>query len=308
MVRRASAARRLTGTALLLLLLVTAACSGSGKHPVAGVEVQGATVQGNALLGMTPPQVEDLVREVLRRQGQFTFVDPKSARVREAKGGEVPVTLAVEVPFTRESDKADRPGPFAEVGVTLTVRRRVEGLTHRYELTGFAERPIEDAKSAGARQAAMREALEAALRDAADAVNVQLRALKAKDAQLVAQLSGEDETAREAALTVLTERGHPAAVDALLERLKGDADPERVRRAMGALAELREERAVRPLIESTRGRDAGYVREVVFALAQIGGDEAMAYVFTVAQGHDDPAVRAAAEQAMGELRQRDASR
>ncbi len=301
--RRARSARRVAGAALALLL---AACTGSGKHPVAGVEVQGATVQGNALLGMTPPQVEALVLDVVRGHGRFTVVDSKSSRVREAKGADVPVTLVLEVPFTRESEKAEREGPHAEVGVLLTVRRKVDGVTHRYELEGFGQRAIERPADPQARQEAMRAALEEAVRSAVDGAHVQLRALRSKDAALVAKLEGGEGPEREAALAVLTERGHPAAVDVLIERLGSDAEPDQVRRAMGALAELREERAVRPLIESTRGRDAGFIREVVFALAQIGGEEATAYVFTVAQGHDDPLVRAAAEQALGELQSRTA--
>jgi hypothetical protein len=45
-------------------------------------------------------------------------------------------------------------------------------------------------------------------------------------------------------------------------------------------------------------------REIVFALSAIGGDEAEAYLDVVASGHDDPLLRASAEKALGELRDR----
>jgi HEAT repeat protein len=62
--------------------------------------------------------------------------------------------------------------------------------------------------------------------------------------------------------------------------------------------------AVPPLIEAARGKDATFEREVVFALGEIGGDEAEAYLFTLAQGHDDPIVRASAERALEDLKQK----
>ena len=86
----------------------------------------------------------------------------------------------------------------------------------------------------------------------------------------------------------------------LIERLRA-LDLGQIRQAMGALAELREQRAVKPLIELTRGKDPVFVREILFALAQIGGDEAMAYLYTVAQGHDEPALREAAQRALDEV-------
>jgi len=99
---------------------------------------------------------------------------------------------------------------------------------------------------------------------------------------------------------VLTDRRNPAVVQALLGQL-GGSDPDEVRRAIGALVELKEKRAVPLLIELGNAHDPVFLREVIYALAGIGGEEAQAYLYTVAQGHDNPAIRDAAQQALDEL-------
>ena len=55
------------------------------------------------------------------------------------------------------------------------------------------------------------------------------------------------------------------------------------------------------LIDLSRGKDVGFLQEIVFALGEIGGSEAEAYLYTVAQGHDQPAIQAAAQQALDTL-------
>ena len=70
---------------------------------------------------------------------------------------------------------------------------------------------------------------------------------------------------------------------------------------MGALVEMKERAAIPALIDLVKDRETGFVQEVVFAIGEIGGTEAEAYLFTVAQGHDQPAVQAAAQQALDTL-------
>jgi HEAT repeat protein len=71
------------------------------------------------------------------------------------------------------------------------------------------------------------------------------------------------------------------------------------------LAEMKASAAVPALIELMKDREIGFAQEVVYAIGEIGGSEAEAYLFTVAQGHDQPDVQAAAQQALDTL---DASR
>ena len=82
-------------------------------------------------------------------------------------------------------------------------------------------------------------------------------------------------------------RRNRAAIPALVERLKGD-DPLEVRRAIGGLVELQAREAVPELIEISRGKDPGFLRELVYALGAIGGDEAAGLPV-----HDVPGARSA---------------
>ncbi len=68
--------------------------------------------------------------------------------------------------------------------------------------------------------------------------------------------------------------------------------------------EIKDPRAVPPLIELAQGKDLALVREILFALSEIGGDEAEAYLYTMAQGHDQPSIRQAASEAFEELQRR----
>ena len=59
------------------------------------------------------------------------------------------------------------------------------------------------------------------------------------------------------------------------------------------------------LIDLGRAKEASFLREIVYALGAIGGEEAEAYLFTMAQGHDEPVIRASAQQALDELKSRE---
>jgi hypothetical protein len=75
------------------------------------------------------------------------------------------------------------------------------------------------------------------------------------------------------------------------------------------LVALKETRAVGPMIDSARRRPSIYLGQIIFGVAEIGGKEAEAYLFTVASGHPDPEMRSSAERALSELqRRRDAER
>ena len=70
---------------------------------------------------------------------------------------------------------------------------------------------------------------------------------------------------------------------------------------------MKERRAVPDLIDLSRGKDLGFLREIIYALGALGGEEATAYLYTVAQGHDQPAIQEAAQQALDETRGKSAS-
>lgn len=286
----------------LLVLLCLGACKRDVKHLVEKVEVVGATVTDNAILALTPAQVQAMLMEQLSSHGGFVLPKPGQKPPQDA----VPVRMTLELAFTREAQKEGRSGTYAEVGATLTLRRRSGPVSTRYEVAGLGEVKVAG-DSLDERQEAVRRALATALERASAAAHLQLVAIEKPDDALVKDLAADDPNVREYALRVLAERKNPAAAQALLDKLKGD-DADEVRRAIGGLVELKDARAVPMLIDLARGKDASFLKEIIFALGAIGGEEAEAYLYTVAEGHDQASIREAAQQAMSELQARTGKR
>lgn len=147
----------------------------------------------------------------------------------------------------------------------------------------------------------MAEGVEAALRQLAIA-----RELESAPSARVRELLGAAEPASRArAVEAVRERELWEFVPELLAILeREDEDPEVVMKAIGALVASRDPRAVSVLIDSARRRSPIYLTQIIFGVAEIGGKEAEAYLFTVASGHADPAVRKNAEDALEELSRR----
>lgn len=279
---------------LLVVLLSVLACTRAPKHSIEKVTISGATVDDNAILGMSGDEVLALFRSRLQNTGHFVFLEGADGKPLHA------VRIELELNFTRQAKKEGRDGTWAEVGASAVVSQREKDETRRYDVVGLAE-VAQDGDTAEARQKAVKQALEVSLQQIASSADVLLTALQKSDKDLEKDLKSPDPRVKEYALRVLAERGNPVVVDALLEKLKTN-DFEEVHRAIGALVEMKEKRAVPALIELSKNRDPGFVREIVFALGSIGGDEAEAYLFTVAQGADQPELQKAAEEAMAELR------
>ena len=279
----------------VVLALALTGCKREVKHAVERVEVSGATVADNAVLALSPEQVRALLVEKLSQQGSFVLLKSGQHPSDDAP----PVRMTLELAFTREAQKDGRPGTYADVGATLSLRRKGgESGTH-YEVVGLGEVKVLG-EGLDERQDAVRQALSEALEHAVRAAHLQLAALDKPDEVLVKELRAEDADVREYAIRVLAERRNPAVAPVLIERLKSN-DADEVRRAIGGLVELREAQAVPALIELARGKEPSFLREILFALGAIGGEEAEAYLFTVAEGHDHEAIREAAQQALDEL-------
>lgn len=281
---------------LLLLLLVLGGCrSREPRFPVERVVLSGDTAADNPWLGLEPPHVELLFNELLQQSGRFELPEG-TPRQGGSAGGAWQLTL--ELPFTREVLKASEGPSQAEVGASLVLERQ-EPEPQQYEVSGVGEVQVAG-EGPVARRRAMREALRQALAQALEAAVLQLADAGRSDEELVQRAEQEDERTRDMALRTLAVRRHPASTAMLVAQLQ-DRDIQVVRRAMGALVEMKARSAVPALIDMTKGQDVGFLREIVFAIGEIGGPEAEAYLFTVAQGHDQPAVQEAAQRALDTL-------
>jgi hypothetical protein len=289
------------GLLIVLVALLGACRSREPSFPVERVTIQGATVEDNALLGWSSSDIQALFSEQLRQSRRFEF--PEEGKEKKGRRGEGGWLLSLELPFTREALKDGSPVSVAEVGATLELERRDKDSVQHYQVVGLGEVRVEG-KDTEARRKALREALRRALTQVTEAAVLQLKATERPDGALQQDLLSQDERVREFALRVLAERRHPAAAPLLIRQLQ-DESPREVRRAIGVLAEMKAREAVPALIDLMKDREIGFAQEVVYAIGEIGGPEAEAYLFTVAQGHDQPDVQAAAQQALDTL---DASR
>jgi hypothetical protein len=284
------------GLLIVVVALLLGACrSREPRLPVENVTLEGETVVDNGLLGWGPSDVRELFEDSLRQSRRFELLE-EDAKAKREKGA---WSLTLELPFTRESLKDGSAFTFAEVGATLALERRGAETDERYQVVGLGEVRVEG-KDPEARRKALREALRRALTQVSEAAALQMAAADREDAALLQDLQSPDERVREFALQVLADRRNPASAPLLIRKLDGE-DAQEVRQAIGALAEMKARTAVPALIELVKDREIGFVQEVVFAIGEIGGAEAEAYLFTVAHGHDQPDVQAAAQQALDTL-------
>ncbi|MET0401380.1 MAG: HEAT repeat domain-containing protein [Cystobacter sp.] len=285
------------GLLLSLVALLLGGCrSREPRFPVEDVTLQGATVVDNGLLGWSAADIQALFADVLRDSHHF---DLSPSRSSKSTGAPAPWTLTLELPFTREALKDGSAYSFAEVGVTLVLEREGRDVHQSYRVVGLGEARVES-KDPEARRKALREALRRGLAQVSESARLQLAAEARPDSGLQVDIQSQDERVREFALRVLAERRNPAAAPLLIRQLQ-DEDLQTARQAMGALVEMKERSAVPTLIDLVKDRDMGFMQEVVFAIGEIGGTEAEAYLFTVAHGHDQPDVQAAAQQALDTL-------
>gem|GEM_PF-1504304 len=123
------------------------------------------------------------------------------------------------------------------------------------------------------------------------------KASQLKDGRLLKEAQGQTSPMRFAAMQVLSARKNKAVFQEVLKELQSK-DIGRVRRAVGFLVELRDERAA-PALADLFLREGPLLRqEVLYAVAAVGGENAKAFLFTVAQGEDDKNL---ADQARGLL-------
>jgi len=142
--------------------------------------------------------------------------------------------------------------------------------------------------------------LDAAVASAARGLDAQAGLALADDRAVLAAIGrGEDDLRILAARLAASRKVKGAG--AHIARLLDNPRQEVRDAAMGALVELRDPSAVRPLIESARSDDPAAQLRVVEALAAIGGEEAAQYLELLASGSEEEDIREAASRARERL-------
>ena len=308
---------------------VLAACHRQPEAPpilISRITVSEATLIDNAALEVDGDGLKQRLGEALDQTRRFRPLTPEEEKKRQPPAS---YRARIEIHFTREADEltpdagpggagssggVGTPMRRAEVGIGLTLAEarsdgdadqlRAESMAYRIfdPGSGIADGPTSP-NASRSRTTAFHGALDAALRQAADDLVLQVDAARKSDSALIADLSSMDAGVRDTAVRQLAERKNPAAVPALIERLK-DPDRDAQLRAMGALEGIRDPRAVRPLIDLTDRQDPSFVSQVVYVIGAIGGPDAEAFLFTLQNGASEAQVRHAAAEATAEMKRR----
>ena len=146
-----------------------------------------------------------------------------------------------------------------------------------------------------------REQLERGLEAAAGELEAERRLMLRPASDIEAALQHDSRRLRDFAIRVAGARRLKALVPALTRRLQEEPEADLVLRVVGSLVQIGDVRAVGALVELTKKRHPIFVNQIVYAVSAIGGDEAEAYLDTVAQGHPSEHVRNAAREALNEL-------
>jgi hypothetical protein len=229
--------------------------------------------------------------------------------VRKAEANEPPWQLTVSVQLTAERDaRANDAGvvPTDQVYRAVGVTMRLESLTAQKE-SGVRERY--EGEALVGRNAPMFDNFEPLSKEAIDKaagyIGLERELARANEDALIQRINSKDPYERSRAVTIAGERRLKKTVPALIEVVRNEDEPsEVVLKAIGSLVAIGDPRAVGALIDSARQRPPMYLGQILFGVAQIGGKEAEAYLYTVASGHPDPEVRKNAQDALAELKRR----
>jgi len=277
----------------LMALALTASACGCSKASRPVVEsVQVDAFEGTDVVSMTQEHLKQRVLERLEAS-RFVLLEPG----KPVPEGTAPWVLKVAAGLS-EPEADDTPSSTVQVVLDL----RQKGEREAFEVRARREAAL-SGNDVEAIQASAREALDSALGEVVREAKAIIELTPRKDDEVAAQLSTSDQSAQRAAVVILARRKDARALKPLVARLETD-DLTQIRETMGLLIELGHPDAVPALINASRAKDNVVQREIVFALGAIGGDEAEAYLDAVASGHDDPFVRASAEQALKELKDR----
>jgi len=286
-------------SAALAAMAVLSACRGAPPRVVERVTVADGLSPGRlAALGLSSEDLRQAARQAFAATPGFAVTPPEPARNAIRCRATVALLEARAILEPLPGGPAESAVPRAVASVELEVAP-VDGEESAREAARWAEPMAAGEESTQA----LRRAVGGAARKAAGFLAMALAEAAKPDAKVIADLEAGDARLRDYAVRVLADRRNPAAVPALVARLD-DADPEVVERAVGALAQIRDRRAVVPLIELSHRREGAAVAQLARIIGDIGGAEAESFLLTLASGHPEPGVRRAAAEALHELERR----
>jgi len=190
-----------------------------------------------------------------------------------------------------------------DAAVSLRLRWKEDDATRSMESRVLGQLPVAAADRAHLPEKAS-AALERALADTAAALALRDGIRRGDEPTVIAALTSEDSDVRAEAFRAVGLRHLHGALPRLTELLRSP-DHEIRDAAIGALVELGDRRAVKPLVDLVEFSDLDMMRRIIDAVGMLGGDEARDYLEFVASGHETPAVRELAAAALDRLKRRE---
>jgi hypothetical protein len=122
-------------------------------------------------------------------------------------------------------------------------------------------------------------------------------------AELQRALADPDADVRRQAVRAAAQRRAREAVPALINLLD-DSEADLHDMALGALADIADPNAVKPLTSRVKFQDTEELRKILDPVAAMGGEEARAFLEFVASGHEDADIRKLARRALERMERR----
>jgi hypothetical protein len=256
--------------------------------PMAGAGDESSRVDREAL--------EQKARSQLLQAGIFAGETPESTRPGSAVA-RMRITLSMEL--VRADGKA-----AARASVGLNVSTRPDGVapSHFGEDVQASAEMLYDQEAQSDKKGVLQRLAERVVGDLLAAYVARQKLWSAKPKALHAVLAAPGELRLEA-IRVTAARGLREEVPSLVALLSDDEETIRDA-ALGALVELRDPRAVPALTKAKSMKDRREMRKIVDALAALGGQEAADYLSFVADAHEDEEIRNMAKAALVRLRSR----
>jgi hypothetical protein len=318
---------------LMLALVLAAGCKKSGPPPlplrvVELIVASGADPSLSAEPGIEAALQEEALAQAAQRGLQRAGVryelspatrEPGDFTLRlEVLLSRAPAKTGVEVPPLRALSVGLLRARTGSVQLSDEAAKRPAPELSRLQHIVAAERPQKAAEGAAAWATLTQRAVE----DTAAGLGDQLRILGQPSKSLI-QIAADrqrDQGVRGIAIQLLGLRKErealPALVAVIKEKDKEGAQPASPDagegagslrdHAIGALIEIGDQAAVRPLLDVVQLGDRVEVGKILEAVAALGGDEARRYLEFVSVSHSDERVRGEAKTALGRLKKREA--
>jgi hypothetical protein len=294
----------------LLLVLALGACKRKAAAPDAGPpDVQPALgpVAVNDLTdpASLPPGVH-LDAPGLTRELQGTM---RGAGIFASGGGDAGTepSARVRVDFVVEEVRTEEKAA-ARAQVRFRVDTRPSGLAggHWNDDVQAAGETVYALKPEPDRQAMFAKLVSRMLADLSASYISRQKLWRGTPQEIGTALSADAGEPKVEAIHVVAERHLTSEVPKLLALLSNDDETVRDA-ALGALVELRERRAVGEIAKQRSMRDEREMRKILDAIATLGGDEAQEYLSFVAEAHESEEIKTMAKQALERLKRRTAA-